>query len=646
MLTAMFCSGKTNGIMAPNKDAQERVARYALKEAGISAESIGYVEAHATSTPVGDPIECAAMASVYGSGARSSASPPCYVGSIKSNIGHLEAGAGVMGFIKAIMTVQHGIIPPQANLYTPNTKIDWEQSMLKPVTIATEWKPTRIRRAAVASYGYGGSVSHAVIEAAPFDTRSRRTSKVPRGSATVLVISAPQESRIKDVASNLATWLSSSEEGIASDLDSVAYTLAAKRNHHKFRATIVAASKAEAIQLLTDLSEGKSTNMISTGRTQPTKSVWVFSGHGAQWNEMGVKLLAAEPIFRETIELLEPIIQREMGFSAIEALESGDFETVDKIQILTFAMQVGLAAVIKANGITPKAIIGHSLGEIAASVVAGALSVTEGALVCCIRARLYRQVAGQGAMYLVNMPMEEASKRLESHHNVVVAIDSSSNSCVISGPVDDVETVATQWKAEEYRLQRVKSDVAFHSPTLGSLEAPLRRDLEGLINPTQHSIPLYSTSLEDSRGTAPRDIDYWVDNMIKPVRLTTAILDAAADGYRTFLEISTHPIITHSLNETLLQSEITDALVIPTMLRNKDVRKCLLNSLGKLHCAGEHIDFNETLAGDWLPSVPGTKWVHQPYWRQVTDAALGRSVGHDIREHVLLGSRTQINGTK
>ncbi|RDL32629.1 uncharacterized protein BP5553_09085 [Venustampulla echinocandica] len=648
--SAVGADGRTNGIMAPNRDAQERVARKALKEGGVSADTVGYIEAHATSTPIGDPTECGAMASVYGFAAREQGSQPCYVGSIKSNIGHLEAGAGVMGFIKAIMTVQNGIIPPQANLTTPNKKIDWETNMLRTVTTPTAWKsPRHVRRAAIASYGYGGTVSHAVIEEAPFvdqATRLTQHAKVPTGSPTILVLSAPQESRIKDAATDLASWLEDSPESV--DLESVAYTLAVKRHHHRFRSVVVAESKIEAIQLLDDLARGKFSNTVFSGRTSGKDSdrgaVWVFSGHGAQWKEMGVALLENEPVFKDVIEELEPIIQEQLGFSAIDALNNGDFDAVDKVQALTYAMQVGLAAVLKASGATPKAIVGHSLGEIAASVVAGALTLGEGALICCIRARLYEAVAGEGAMYLVNMPMNEATKLLESYSDVVVAIDSSASSCVISGKLQAVENVAAQWTTDGYKLHRVKSDVAFHSPTLAPLEAPLRQKLSDLILPTEATIPLYSTSLDNSRDAAARDIDYWVGNMIKPVRLTTTIVDAAADGYRTFLEISAHPIVAHSINETLMSSDI-DAAVLPTMLRGKNVRKCLLTALGRLHCIGEPISFKGALAGEWVPNVPATRWNHQPYWRKVTNPAAGKGATHDPKAHVLLGGRTQINGT-
>ncbi|TAQ84220.1 hypothetical protein B7494_g7457 [Chlorociboria aeruginascens] len=648
--SAVGADGRTNGIMAPNSDAQVKVARQALKEAGLSGESIGYVEAHATSTPLGDPAECAAIASVYGHGSRKSEDDPCFIGSIKSNIGHLEAGAGVMGFIKAVMTVNNALIAPQANLVKPNTKIDWEKSMLKTVTEPTVWTSKgKIRRAAIASYGYGGTVSHAVIEAAPVSHISHRRMLGARLSVDapfMLVLSAPQESRIKDIAITLASWLETSE----SHTESVALTLAAHRHHHKFRAAIVASTKVESIQLLKDLAGGNTSKDILSGRVPPKGtqdgSVWVFSGHGAQWKDMGLSLLDHEPVFRDTINEIEPLIQAQMGFSAIDSLRTGDFDTVDKIQVLTYAMQVGLAAVLNAKGLTPKAIVGHSLGEIAANVVAGTLTVEEGALICCIRARLYKGMNSEGAMCLVNMPMKEAAERLESVSDVVVAIDASTGSCVISGNVKPVEDISARWTAEGYKVQRVKSTVAFHSPLLAPLEAPLVQGLRGRLSPSPAKVPLYSTTLEDCRSEVPRDIEYWVRNMINPVLLTSTITEATRDGYRTFLEVSTHPIVSHSITETLMDIGIADAVVIPTMLRNKDSQKCLLSAIGKLHCNGEEVSFNRTFTGRFLSEVPGTVWNHQPYWRQVSDAAVGRNVGHDVNEHILLGSRTQVNGTK
>lgn len=651
--SAVGADGRTNGIMAPNQQAQERVARQALKEARLLPGSISYIEAHATSTPVGDPTECAAMANIYGSGARQPGSQPCFIGSVKSNIGHLEAGAGVLGFIKAIMVLQNGLIPPQSNLTTPSTKIDWEKSLLKAVTEPTPW-PTngRPRRAAIASYGYGGTVSHAIIEAAPIlhAPSIRRLFSKPHGpdNLTMLLLSAPQSSRIKAAATSLAHWLESSKNEEI-DLGSVAYTLAVKRGHHKFRTAIVAKSLTEAVDLLSGLAQNQKSPQICTGRTiskdESNGTVWVFSGHGAQWKEMGQTLVQEDSTFKEVVELLEPVIQKQMGFSAIAALRSGDFDTVDRIQILTYVMQVGIAAILTSSGVRPKAIIGHSLGEVAASVVAGALTLIEGALICCVRANLYRSVAGEGAMILVNLPYHQAARELMSHSNIFVAINSSPGSCVLSGTPEAVNEFSAKCKQNGHKVNKVKSDVAFHSPLILPLVAPMRKALENALSPQSPNITLYSTSMDESRGTKLRDLDYWVDNMIKPVLLTSTIAAAAEDGYKTFLEVSSHPIVTHSISETLIEAEISDGIVLPTLIRNENTRKSILITLGKLHCIGDSVDFKTLLSGNWTHEVPGTVWEHRPYWREVTSPSARSKVTHDVNAHVLLGGRTQINGT-
>lgn len=653
--SAVGADGRTNGIMAPNRQAQEQVAHKALKEARISPETVSYIEAHATSTPVGDPTECEAIANVYGSGARQPERDPCHIGSIKSNIGHLEAGAGVMGFIKAVMIIQKGVIPPQANLTTPNKKIDWKKSMLRIATEPTVW-PTNggPRRAAVASYGYGGTVSHAVIEAAPSRAPSIRRllmrSTASKGS-TILLLSAPQSSRIKNTAAKLARWLQDSEHNVEDPgrLDSIAYTLAVKRGHHNFRTAAIVESRADAINILNSIAQGRQQPQIYSGLALAKEAhkgpIWVFSGHGAHWKEMGQTLLDVESAFTEVVEEVEPIIQEEMKFSTSAALRSGDFETTDKIQILTFVMQIGLAAVLKASGVQPKAVVGHSSGEIAAAVVAGALTLREGTLICCVRARLYQTIAGSGAMALVSLPFEEAVDEIGSRSDICAAIKSSPSSCVISGAVQAVDEFSAKWKRQGLDVRAVKTDVAFHSQLLSSLVTPLREALKDTLAPKNPDVILYSTSLSDPRGKNRRDLEYWVNNMIGPVLLTSAINAAVEDGHRIFLEISSHPIVSHSIKETLMDIDVTDGVVLPTLLRNKNAQQSILFALGKLHSAGESVDFKRILAGSWIHDVPGTTWQHEPYWRQVTSSG-GRNVNvnHDVDAHVLLGNRTQING--
>lgn len=649
--SALGSDGRTKGIMAPNPLAQEMVARKALKTARVAPSSVAYVEAHATSTPLGDPTECSALANVYGSGAHRPGNQRCLIGSLKPNIGHLESGAGVMGFIKAVMAIHTGVIPPQANLKTLNKKLDWEASGLQVVTEPTKWPAhDGPRRAGVASYGYGGTVSHAIVEAAPVPASLARLTMQPDESPnpTLLLLSVPQAPRMAATAKNLAEWLDSA--GRQSPLSSVATTLATKRGHHPYRAAIVAEDHTEAVTMLKALSERSENAWIFSSRalskdTSPG-AVWVFSGHGAQWKGMGRALLESEPRFMDVLGELEQLIQEEMGFSVIDALQNEDFDSTDKVQTLTYVMHVGIATVLRSKGVEPHAIIGHSVGEIAAAVTAGALTVREGALITCKRARLYRTILGEGAMIFVGIPFSDAAKEIGERNDIAAAVDSSPTSCVVSGKKEVVAEFAAAWKAKGIQVRTVKSDVAFHSPVLNQFAAPLQKELEGLLVPGQPSVPLYSTSLpSDPRGTNARNVKYWVDNMLNPVLLTSAVTAAAADGYRVFLEVSSHPIVTHSIKETLMEANVADDVVIPTMQRDKPVAKTLLLALGKLHCAGATVDFKKLLPGQFIPEVPGTVWDHQPYWRNVNIGSSEGKVSHDVRSHTLLGKRTEVFGT-
>ena len=649
--SAVGSDGKTVGIMAPSQLAQEKVARDALKEARLPASTVEYVEAHATSTPVGDKTECAAMASVYGS-SRPTGSPDCFVGSIKPNIGHLEAGAGVMGFIKAVMAVEKGVIPPQANLENLSTKIDWKAARIRPVTEPTQWATTRRRRtAAIASYGYGGTVAHAIIQGAPSNNSFREliADKLPSRQPTILLLSAPQDDRIRKQASTLVDWLQKQPDAL--DMDSVAWTLAAKRSQHKRRVAVVAESKAQAVEVLSAVAQGVKHPQIVAARASDlnkTKgAVWVFSGHGAQWKGMGRVLLETNRAFADVIKPLERVIQKEMGFSVTEALIAGDCEETAKVQVLTYVMHIGIAAVLSEKGARPHACLGHSLGEVAAAVVAGALTATEGAVICCRRAVLYRRVAGAGAMALVNLPAAEVEKDLQGGDDVVVAIHTSPESTVIAGTIDGVAAVTALWDTKGIRTRKVKTDVAFHSPVLEQLVEPLRAGLGKYLRPTEPQIALYSTSLEDPRGNDARGVDYWIGNMVKPVQLTKAIGAAASDGFRLFVEVSAHPIVAHSIQETLDVGEIADATIIPTGIRNQDDGKMMLLALGKMHCAGDVIGFKEGLPGRWNHDVPGTAWQHQPFWPKFekSQQPVGGDRSVDVRGHRLLGAKTSVNGT-
>lgn len=620
-----------------------QVARTALGD--IDPMTIQYVEAHATSTPVGDPVECNAMAQVYG--ANRAADEPCFIGSVKANVGHLEAGAGGVGFMKAVLALKHGIIPPQANLKTLNQKIDWENGGIRVPREPTVWpRSTTPSRSAVSSYGYGGTVSHAILEAAP-PKQPTKISGLSYEAYGLLLLTAPQEKRLATDANAFALWLNEKTSGHT--LSSIANTLAVRRGHHDYRAAFVIANRQEAADLMEKFATATSHPNILSGRIMDKKSqkgaVWLFSGHGAHWSGMAQDLLEQDVVFRRAIEALEPVFEREAGFRVTDAIKDADYETSDRVQILTFAIQVALAATLKAKGANPSAIIGHSVGEIAAAVVSGAISEVEGALIVARRAVLYRKVMGKGAMAMVSMSFGEAADMLADRHDIAAAIESSPSSCVVSGTPDAVDEFSRDCEGRGVKVLRVKSDVAFHSPLLKPLAQSLFESLDEDIEPCSPAIPLYSTAARDARSRTARDAIYWVRNMLEPVLLNTAVEAAVQDGYRIFTEISTHPVISHSVNETLMSLDIDDFAVIPTLLRNKPGQPLLKKALGSMWCKGVDIEWRKLFAGlPWAEDVPKTQWRHQSFWKSVGSASWDSVKTHEPTSHTLIGQALAVAG--
>lgn len=641
--TAIAQDGKTNGIMAPNAKAQELVARKALKVADIDPLTVGYVEAHATSTSLGDPTEVSAISAVYGAGRPQDA--PAFIGSIKPNVGHLEAAAGAISMVKAIMAVNKGVIPPQTKLNKLNSRVDWANSGLHVVREQTEWNETDgPRRAAICSYGYGGTVSHAVIEQSPLPVLPDGLDK--ENGPTLLVLSAPQEKRLAVQSAAQSEWFSSSAE--SENLKTIASTLANRRAQHDFRAAFVVDSHAQAAEVLDAFTKGQVGEWASQGRTHDAgisrESVWVFSGHGAQWPDMGKELLQ-DPVFFQVVAALDEIVVQELGYSALESLSTGSFENSDEIQVLTYLVQVGLTQVLKARGVRPQAVIGHSVGEIAASVAAGALTAEEGTLIVTRRARLYAQVRGLGGMYLVSLPFAEVSAELGDRTDVVAAISSSPSSTVVSGASAPLIEYVESLKERGVRAFQVKTDIAFHSPMLEQLSAPLVEALTGSIYPRQPTTKLYSTSQADARSSELRHVDYWVNNMVKPVLLTAAVDAAVEDGFRTFLEVSSHPIVSHSINESLLEKDLKEFATISLMKKGKSAEKSILHAIGQLFVKGASVDFSALLGRQWSGAVPGFRWSQKPYWKEVSSGSMGAEAGHDVDKHTVLGQRTVIAGT-
>ncbi|KAJ5471386.1 polyketide synthase [Penicillium desertorum] len=640
--SAVCQDGHTNGIMAPNASSQELVARKALDDAGVDSTTINYVEAHATSTAVGDVTEISAISRVYGGPQRSES--PCCIGSVKANVGHLEAGAGAVGLIRALMSISTGILPPQAKLEQLNSKIDWDGAGLNVLQNAQSWPDSKIpRRAGVCSYGYGGTVSHLIVQ--QYIPPTSNSTTIQLDGPHILLLSVPQEKRMSATAEKLSSWIHNYGEKYA--LASIATTLTTRRAHHKHRAALVADNHHDAVAKLKSLAEGASTEWVTQNRVLSKdirKGVtFVFSGHGSQWADMGKELLN-EHIFHDFIASLEPIVKAEMGFSALDALRNGRFETSDMVQVLTYLLQVGLVAILESKGLQPNAVIGHSVGEVAAAVAAGCLTPQEGALVVTKRAKLYRRFIGTGAMAVIYKPFDEMQRELGPRTDIVAAIDSSPSSCVISGDRQSLETFCQSLNVQGVKSMWVNTDIAFHHPSLTELAEPLACALDGLLAPRVPKVTIYSTSQDHPCSLQLRDIDYWCQNMVRPVKLSSAVTAAAKDGFRLFLEISSHPVVSHSVQETLMCSETSDFGVYHTMRRHKPADKTILYNLAQLHCHGSDIEWHQLMKAPWTPEVPLTGWNHQMIWKDVETASFGAAMTHNTEIHALLESRLPVAG--
>jgi 6-methylsalicylic acid synthase len=609
--------------------------RRTCRTAGIDPSTVDFVEAHGTGTPTGDPVELTALSEVYGTGRP--ADRPCLVGSVKPNTGHLEGGAGVVGLVKAALALHHEAVPPTAGLRTPTTAVDWAANGLRVNTEAQPWPRTDTpRRAAVCSYGYGGTIAHLLLEEAPPAPADTDT-EVP--ALQVFPVSGRSGRRLAANAGALADHLRSAHDR----LPDVAATLWARRSHEPERAAVLAADHRELVTALDALAAGERHPAVATGSVLPGAqhgAVWVCSGHGSHWAGMGAELLRDEPAFAAVIDEIEPVFAAELGFSARAALATGEHGGTDRVQALTFAMQVGLAAVLRSRGAAPAAVIGHSVGEVAACVIAGVFDLADGARVACYRARGFRAVQGQGAMALATLSFAEAEDRLRGNAGVVAAISASPISTVISGTADAVRAVVQDWTAEGIVTRQVNTDVAFHSPAMDALTADLAR-LTGTLPPRPATVPLYSTALADPRSTAPRGPDYWVANLRGRVRFAEAVSAAAADGHRLFLEVAAHPVVSHSIVETLSHNGIDDFGVLPVHRRNMPEVRSVATAIAALHCHGAPVRLAPERIR--LGRAAGTSLAAPAVLAHPGGPAQRRRGARPAHPHTLLGGRLEVS---
>ncbi|MFY0568047.1 SDR family NAD(P)-dependent oxidoreductase [Archangium lansingense] len=641
--SAVNHDGASGGLTVPNGPAQQAVIQRALDNARIAPALVGYVEAHGTGTPLGDPIELRALGAVLGKGRPEDR--PFFIGSVKTNIGHLEPAAGIAGVIKTILALQHKEIPPHLHFHTPNPHVEWDRIPARVPVERIPWPAHEGRRiAGVSSFGLSGINAHVVLEEAPAPTGTAAPAE--DGRPQLVVLSAKTPRALSSLAETWSTFLKSEEAGSLADLS---YTSTLCRTHHDHRLALAARSRQELLEQLAAFAAGQSHAGLSSGRRGAglaQRIVFVFPGQGSQWLGMGRKLYAEDTAFREAIDRCHEAMRPYVDWSLRELLTNPEqqprWNDIDVIQPTLFALQVALAAVWRSFGLEPHAVVGHSMGEVAAAHVAGALSLDDAARIICERSKLLKRVSGQGAMAVVELSREQAQVEIRgAEDRIAIAVSNGPKSTVLSGDPAALKEVLERLQRREVFCRWVKVDVASHSPQMD----PLREELlvrMAAIRPTGSTVPLYSTVMGAPIDGRELDASYWVRNLRQPVLFADAVQRLIQDGNVLFIELSPHPILVPFVDAMLREGDTSGrGLVVPSLLREQEEWHCLLSSLGALSTRVDRVDWPRLHPNKRRRvALPSYSWQRERHWLELEPAATARirAVRSSSGGHPLLGS--------
>ncbi|MGX9885564.1 acyltransferase domain-containing protein [Streptomyces sp. NPDC002276] len=595
--TAVNSDGRSGGLLAPNPAAQQALLATAYGRAGLAPAHVDYVEAHGTGTPLGDPIEAGALGAVLGAGR--DREQPLLLGSVKGNLGHLECAAGLAGLVKTVLALHHDLVPPSLH----GTSLP--DPRLRLVTEPEPWpRYGGTATAGVSGFGFGGTNAHAVVE--EWRPPAERTGDSSEPAARLHLLSDLDTERVRDTAARLAAWLRTPTGSAARPAD-VARTLAGRTGRGPVRAAVVARDGRELADALGALAQGTSDPRVVTGdrdRVGRGGPVWVFSGYGSQWTGMGRQLLLEEPAFAAAVEKLDAQLADVFGFSLREHLASaGPLDRLDVSQPVVFGTQLALAELWRSYGVEPAAVIGHSLGEVAAAVCADALDVVDAARVVAVRARLLGGLRG-GAMAVVDLEDDELADLEREFPGVQVAVHSSPRQKVVTGDEVAVARLVRRLEKRGRAARAMRVVGAGHSPQVDPLLPELVESLADLRGRSPR-VPVYSTVLDDPRGASEFGAEHWAANLRRPVRLDRALAAAAADGRTAFVEISPHPVLARAITDT-----VPGALTVGTLRRDAAGSAAFLGELGALYTAGLSLPVPTGRVLD----LPLPRWRHVRYW--------------------------------
>ncbi|MFC8100218.1 type I polyketide synthase, partial [Streptomyces sp. NPDC057363] len=647
--SAINQDGASNGLTAPNGPAQQRVIRAALANARVRAADVDVVEAHGTGTTLGDPIEAQALLATYGQ--ERDPARPLWLGSLKSNIGHAQAAAGVGGMIKMIMAMRHGTMPRTLHIDRPSTHVDWSAGAVELLTEARPWPstPGRPRRAGVSAFGVSGTNAHILLEEAPEDEEAPRTTGRMPGALVPWIVSARSEQALRAQARKLRD-LAAADPDL--DLADAGWSLVSGRARLEHRAVVLGHDRDELLGGLAALADGEESAAVARGVAgEPGGSVFLFPGQGARWAGAAGPLYEAFPVFAEALDEVCAHFDAHLPFALkplLLAAEPADRERTDVAQPALFALQVALYRLLARYGPAPDHLIGHSVGEIAAAHVAGALGLDTATRLVAARGRTMQTVTEQGAMLAARLPEAEATALLGAYDRVGLAAVNGPESVVFSGLREQVHALRDRLLADGGSAKLLPVDHAFHSPLMEPVLDDFAASL-GELPAGEPAIPVVSTLLgREATSEELTSAAHWVRHVREPVRFHDAVEHARAAGADVFVEVGPGATLTGLTQDAFATAGVDDALVVSVSRRDREAARALAGALAALHVRGVPVDWAALFGTRRQVDLPTYAFQRQRYWLDFlagTGPADVASAGLAAPDHPLLGAVVDHPGT-
>jgi acyl transferase domain-containing protein len=623
--SAVNNDGAGDGLTAPDRQAQEEVLRLAYRRAGVKRADVQYVELHGTGTSLGDRVEAAALGAVLG--AARAAKNPLLVGSAKTNVGHLEGAAGIVGLIKAILCIKHGELPASLNFQAPASQIPLDTLHLSVQQALSSWPDVnRPLLAGVSSFGMGGTNCHVVLSEPPSSDEAyggEQQANVPAPAVGVLpwALSAKSEQALRGQAQRLLEHVEGSPELDAGD---VGYSLAVSRSAFEHRAVVLGSDRERLLGGLAALTRGEPAANVIEGVADSGRSgvVFLFPGQGSQWEGMALDLLGSSPVFAEQMRLCGDALAPHLDWSLVDVLRgepgSPGLERIDVVQPVLFAVMVSLAALWRACGVHPDVVMGHSQGEVAAAHVAGGLSLEDAARVVALRSRLLTGLAGQGAIASVSLGAQQVRARLERWEGrLSLAAMNGPASVGVAGDRQALDELLGVLEAEGVRARLVAATVATHSPQAEAMREELL-ELLAVVAPRAGEVPFYSTVTGQLFDTAQLDAEYWYRNMRETVQFEQVTRELLDQGHQAFIEVSPHPVSTMAVQEVVDDAldRPGEVLVTGSLRRDQGGLERFLVSLADVHVSGGDVDWGAVAAaaGAQRVGLPTYAFQRRRYW--------------------------------